>query len=217
MLTNIIFDVDGTLVDSVDLHAMAWQEALQEFGHTEAFETVRAQIGKGGDQLLPMFLSEEELALNEEKISKFRAALFQEKYMEKIRGFHAVRPLFERLLQDGKRIALASSALGKELQFYKEKADIVDLVDTETSQDDADQSKPHPDIFEAALDRLGNPKLEETIVIGDTPYDIDAAGRAGLRTIAVRCGGFPEATLSGAVAIFDGPADLLARYEEWAA
>lgn len=125
-----------------------------------------------------------------------------------------MRELFQRVLADGKRIALASSAIGAELQAYKERANIADLIDAETSKDDADKSKPHPDIFEAALARLEHPPANETIVLGDTPYDIEAAHKAGLRTIAVRCGGFPEETLRGAIAIFQDPADLLARYGE---
>ncbi len=101
-----------------------------------------------------------------------------------------------------------------ELETYKERARISDLVETETSKDDASKSKPHPDIFAAALKQLGHPSAHETIVVGDTPYDIEAAARAGLSTIAVRSGGFPEDTLRGAIAIYDSPADLLARYDE---
>jgi phosphoglycolate phosphatase-like HAD superfamily hydrolase len=214
MIRCVIFDVDGTLVDSVDLHARAWQETLAEFGHIVAFDAIRAQIGKGGDQLLPVFLPPEELTRIEGKISTRRSALFKDHYLELVKGFPQVRELFLRILQDGKAIALASSAAGEELSAYKTKAQIADLVDEETSKDDAEKSKPHPDIFEAALERLGNPSADETIVVGDTPYDVEAAAKAGLRTIAMRCGGFPEGTLRGAVAIYDSPADLLARYAE---
>jgi phosphoglycolate phosphatase-like HAD superfamily hydrolase len=123
--------------------------------------------------------------------------------------------LFERIKADGKRIALASSAKGDELEKYKKIANIADLVDAETSSDDAEQSKPHPDIFEAALERLGQISPERVVVIGDTPYDAEAAGKAGLRTIGVLCGGFPEADLraAGCIAIYRDPADLLARYD----
>jgi phosphoglycolate phosphatase-like HAD superfamily hydrolase len=124
--------------------------------------------------------------------------------------------LFERLKADGKRIALASSAKGDELQTYKKITGIGDLLETETSSDDAEKSKPHPDIFEAALERLGQISPERVVVIGDTPYDAEAAGKAGLRTIGVLCGGFPEADLRGAgcIAIYRDPADLLGRYDE---
>jgi HAD superfamily hydrolase (TIGR01549 family) len=210
----IIFDVDGTLVDSVDLHARAWQEALGEFGKEIGFDEVRSQIGKGGDQLLPAFLSREEMARSERKISARRSAIFKERYLARVAGFPKVRELFQRLLREGKKIALASSAVGDELAAYKERAQIADLIDTETSKDDAEKSKPFPDIFEAALARLGHPKPGETIVVGDTPYDIEAAAKAGLRTIAVRCGGFPEKTLRGALAIYEDPAELLACYAD---
>jgi HAD superfamily hydrolase (TIGR01509 family) len=211
MIRAAIFDVDGTLVNTVDFHAEAWQRAFQHFGKEVAFADVRAQIGKGGDQLMPVFLSKEEIEERGQEISKWRTELFAKEYMPRVQGFPKVRELFQELLAKGLRIALASSAIGKELQTYKDRAQIADLIDTETSKDDAEKSKPHPDIFEAALDRLGNLPPEQAIVIGDTPYDIEAAAKAGLQTIAVRCGGFPEETLQGAVAIYDDPADLLAR------
>jgi phosphoglycolate phosphatase-like HAD superfamily hydrolase len=214
VIRYVIFDVDGTLVDSVDLHARAWQEALREFGKNIPFLKVREQIGKGGDQLLPVFLTPDELARWEKDISARRSEIFRKKYLPQVRGFPNARPLFERLLQDGKKIALASSADGEELEVYKERAQISDLIEAETSKDDAAKSKPHPDIFEAALERLGNPPVGQTIVVGDTPYDIEAARKAGLPAVAVRSGGFPEETLRGAVAIYDNPTDLLAHYAE---
>lgn len=212
MIECVIFDVDGTLVDSVDLHAKAWQEALAEFGKTVSFEEVRAQIGKGGDQLLPVFLTSEERDRLEKDISSWRSERFQKHYLSRVVGFENVRALFQRILADGKKIALASSAQGEELEAYKDLAQIADLIDTETSKDDASKSKPHPDIFKAALERLGNPPAKEVIVVGDTPYDIEAAAKLGVKTIGVRCGGFPEATLADAIAIYNNPTDLLSHY-----
>jgi HAD superfamily hydrolase (TIGR01549 family) len=214
MIEAVIFDVDGTLVDSVDQHAQAWQRAFAHFGHEIDFAGIRAQIGKGGDQLMPVFLSTEEVERRGKEIEDYRKALFQREYLPHVRGFPKVRNLFERILADGKRIALASSAKGDELMAYKKAADIVDLVDAETSSDDAERSKPHPDIFEAALARLELPP-HCAIVIGDSPYDAEAAGKAGVKTIGVLCGGFPEADLrkAGAVQIFGDPADLLANYD----
>jgi phosphoglycolate phosphatase-like HAD superfamily hydrolase len=135
-------------------------------------------------------------------------------YLPLVTGFPDVRTLFERLLHDGKKLALASSAESSELKTYKERAHIADLVQTETSKDDAEKSKPHPDIFEAALKQLGHPAPARTLVVGDTPYDIEAATKAGMATIAVRCGGFDERLLQGAIAIYDNPTDLLAHYEQ---
>ncbi len=211
----VIFDVDGTLVDSVDLHARAWQDAFRDFGHEFDFQEIRSQIGKGGDQLLPVFLAEGEVRKRGEALEEHRAQIFKERYLSQVTAFPGVRPLFERLLADGKRIALASSAKGEELQYYKKTAQIDDLIDTETSSDDAEKSKPHPDIFEAALQRLGDIGAERVVVIGDTPYDAEAASKAGLRTVGVLCGGWPEAELrrAGCIAVFKDPADLLAQYD----
>jgi HAD superfamily hydrolase (TIGR01509 family) len=212
VISAVIFDIDGTLVDSVDLHARAWQETFQEFGKNVTFRQVREQIGKGGDQLLPVFLTLEELDKWEDDIQARRAKRFREHYLPLATAFPHVRELFLRIRDEGKKIALASSAKGDELEAYKKLAQIEDLVEAATSQDDAEKSKPHPDIFKAALTRLGHAP-EEVIVVGDTPYDIEAAGKAGIKTIAVRCGGFPEESLSGAIAIYDSPTDLLTNYE----
>ncbi|MFC0385099.1 HAD family hydrolase [Muricoccus vinaceus] len=215
MVQAVIFDVDGTLVDSVDLHARAWQDAFRDFGHEIAFDRIRGQIGKGGDQLMPVFLSPEEMEAKGEALSKHRTSIMQDRYLGQIRGFEGVRDLFLRIRADGTRIALASSAKADELQRYKAIAGIEDLVDAETSSDDAERSKPFPDIFQAALSRLDGIPARSVVVVGDTPYDAEAAGKAGLRAVGVLCGGFPEEDLrrAGCVAIFGGPADLLARYE----
>jgi len=188
----VIFDIDGTLVDSVDLHAAAWQQAFAKFGHQIPFERIRQQIGKGGDQLIPVFLSREELDRFGRQLEEYRSDLFKREYLPRVRPFPLVRELFERIRHDGKRVTLASSAKKDELAIYKRIARIEDLVETETSADDVERSKPYPDVFQVA------------------------AARAELRTIAVLCGGFAEADLSatGCIAIYRDPADLLARYEE---
>ena len=214
MVKAVIFDIDGTLIDSVDLHARAWQEAFEHFGKQFDFERVRYQIGKGGDQLLPVFLSESEIEKFGDELTKYRGELFKREYLPRIAAFPRVRELFERILRDGKHIALASSAKKEELSEYKRIASIEDLVEEEASADDAEKSKPHPDIFEAALAELG---VEPTaaIVIGDTPYDAEAARKAGVRTIGFLSGGFPEEDLreAGCVRIYKDAADLLANYD----
>jgi HAD superfamily hydrolase (TIGR01549 family) len=216
MIKAVIFDIDGTLVDSVDLHAHAWQEAFRHFGREVPYEDVRSQIGKGGDQLLPVFFSKAELEEFGEELEKYRGDLYKREYLPRVRAFPEVRALFERIRADGKKIALASSAKEEEVKVYKEITHITDLVEEETSADDADKSKPHPDIFEAALAALGDVQTVEVIVVGDTPYDAEAAGKANLRTIGVLCGGFPAADLraAGCITIYQDPADLLARYDE---
>jgi HAD superfamily hydrolase (TIGR01509 family) len=216
----VIFDIDGTLVDSVDLHAHAWQEAFRHFGHDIGYDAIRSQIGKGGDELMPVFLSKEELREKGKAVEEYRTKLFHEKYMPQVKNFPAVRDLIERLRADGKTIVLASSAKKDEIEIYKRIANIADLVDAEVSADDVTKSKPHPDAFESALTKAAGKKRgritpEQAIAIGDSPYDAEAAGKAGLKTIGVRCGGFPEPDLrqAGCAAIADGPADLLRQYE----
>jgi HAD superfamily hydrolase (TIGR01509 family) len=215
MIEAVIFDIDGTLIDSVDLHAASWQEALRHFGHDVPFEEVRAQIGKGGDLLMPALLPEEEVRRRGEEIEAYRLDLFKREYLPRVRPFPSVRELFERIKADGKRIALASSAKQEELARYKQIAGIEDLLEAETSSDDAEKSKPHPDIFEAALARLEGVEVADAIAVGDTPYDAQAAGKIGLRTIGLLCGGWSERELreAGCVAIYRDPADLLRQYD----
>lgn len=215
MAAAFLFDVDGTLIDSVDLHAKAWQETLAHFGFDIPYERVRGQIGKGGDQLLPVFVPENQLERLEEKIQKYRSDLFKREYLSQVRPFPRVRDLFLRIKRDGFLIALASSANADELGSYKTLANVGDLVDAETAGSDVDCSKPCPDVFEVAIDRV-NVEPDNALVIGDTPYDAIAARRAGLRTVGVLCGGFPETDLreAGCIRIYRDPADLLERYDE---
>ena len=212
-----IFDIDGTLLDSVDLHAEAWQRAFHHFGYLNIqFDEVRSQIGKGGDQLLPVFLSKQEIERIGEQLEEFRTELFRREYLQRVCPFPRVRELFVRLKEDGYRLALASSSNKQDLEVYKRILNISDLLEADTSADDAEKSKPHPDIFEAALQRLGGMKPGEAIVVGDTPYDAQAASKLDINEIiGVLCGGFPEEDLrkAGCTQIFRDPADLLEHYE----
>jgi len=212
----VIFDVDGTLVDSVDLHARAWQEALAKFSKLQTFEEVRSQIGKGADQLLPVFLSPAELENFGDELTAYRNELFKRRYLPDVKPFAKTRELFQRIAADGVRRALGSSAKGEELTHYKRIAEIEDLVDIETSADDAEKTKPCPDIFQAALDKLKVHEPQHVLVVGDTPYDAQAAQKIGLRTIGFLSGGFSEASLqeAGCVHIYAGPAHLLERYDQ---
>ncbi|SDM44500.1 haloacid dehalogenase superfamily, subfamily IA, variant 3 with third motif having DD or ED/haloacid dehalogenase superfamily, subfamily IA, variant 1 with third motif having Dx(3-4)D or Dx(3-4)E [Methylobacterium phyllostachyos] len=207
----VIFDIDGTLLDSVDLHARAWVEAFAHFGVATDEAQVRSQIGKGGDELMPVFLPAERIEREGDTIEAYRSDLFKRKFLPEVRPFPGVRALFERIRADGLKIALASSGKRSEVERYTEILGIGDLVDVSTSSDDADRSKPHPDIFEAALKKLNRAPSDQIHVVGDTPYDAEAAAKAGLPTIGLLCGGFPEADLSGAgcIALYRDPQDLL--------
>ena len=218
MIEAVIFDVDGTLIDSVDFHAESWARAFARHGHDVAFTALRSQIGKGGDQLMPEFLSEAELKSVGSSIEKERGSIFAADYLDRVKGFPGCADLFRALRKRGLRIALASSAKASELKAYKVIAGVDGLTDTETASDDASASKPHPDIFLAALDKL---KLapDRAVVVGDTPYDAEAARRAGIAMVGVLCGGFTASDLraGGAARIYRDPADLLVHIDEWAA
>jgi HAD superfamily hydrolase (TIGR01509 family) len=215
MRDAVIFDIDGTLLDTVDLHAESFVAAFRHFGVDAPYDAVRDQIGKGTDNLLPVFLSDAQVDRDGEALAKWRLEYYSRECLPRAKVFPKVRELFQALHDRGATIALATSAEGEVMGAY-EKILPMDLVAEQTTSDDAERSKPHPDIFEAALGRLGNPEPSRVIVVGDTPYDAEAAGKAGLACLGVRCGGFPDDWLreAGCVAIYDGPADLLARLDE---
>jgi HAD superfamily hydrolase (TIGR01509 family) len=214
MIKAVIFDVDGTLIDTVDLHANAWVEALKHFGFEIPFHDMRVQIGKGGDQLLHGLLPPDVVESRGDEIQKFRGELFKRDYMDKAKPFPGVRGLFEHIRASGQKAVLASSGKKDEVEHYKEIAGIADLIDSATSSDDAERSKPFPDIFEAALGKLAPLTAREAVVVGDTPYDAEAARKAGLTSVGVLCGGFAEQALidAGCTAVYRDPQDLLSNY-----
>jgi HAD superfamily hydrolase (TIGR01549 family) len=209
-----IFDLDGTLLDSVDLHAIAWHEAMIEFGHNVSFEQARSQIGKGGDKLIPVFLSADEQRDHGKELEEWRGNRFKTDYLPLVRPFSAVPDLLRRVRDAGVQIAIASSAKKDELDNYLDIARISSLVDLKTSSDDVEESKPAPDIFEIVLKKL---KIEggDAVAVGDTPYDAAGARKVNIATIGVLCGGFAESSLrqAGCVEIYPGPAALFARFE----
>ena len=216
MIKAFIFDIDGTLIDSNDFHAEAWQKAFAKYGKKIAFEKIRPQIGKGADTLLPEFLTDQEIEKFGDEIADLRGKIFKREYMSRVKPFPKVRELFQKIKDDGKKVALASSSNEDEVEEYKKIANIEDLVEKSTSADEAEESKPEPDIFQAALKLLGNPVPETILVVGDTPYDAKAATKAKLKITGVLCGGFPETDLreNGCLEIYENPADLLENYEK---
>jgi HAD superfamily hydrolase (TIGR01509 family) len=214
MLKAVLCDIDGTLVDSNALHAEAWMKAFAHFGYHFTVDDLLHQIGKGGDQLIPHYIPPDQLPQLEEPIKKFRKALFQAQYFNRIRPFPGARALLQKMRSAGLRVALASSADRGDLPRLKEIAQITDLVEEETTSDDAEKSKPHPDIFQATLDRL---KLHasEVIALGDTPWDIEGAKKAGVNTVAVTSGGWTENQLYsfGAIAVYRDVGQLAHEFE----
>ena len=207
----VLLDVDGTLVDSNDAHARAWVDAFAEFEFDVPYERVRSLIGMGGDNLLPEAIEIEKETPRGEALSKRRGEIFKERYLQTINPFRGTRELLERMRAEGLEIAIGTSAQKEDLKPLLEIADVVDLIDSKATSDDAENSKPDPDIIQAALKCLRLP-ASEVLMVGDTPYDIEAAARAGVRTVAFRSGGWTDGGLRGAIAVYAGPWDLLDRF-----
>lgn len=212
-LRGVLLDVDGTLVLSVDAHARAWVDALREAGHEVPLERVRPLIGMGGDRIIPMLLpgmTEDDPGAH--GILERRKEIFLELHAPSLAPAPGARALLERMRADGLQLIVASSAQADELAELLERARVTDLVGERATSDDAETSKPAPDIVQAALERAGL-GAQETVMLGDTPYDIEAAGAAGVGVLALRCGGFPDETFRGALAVYDDPAHLLREYD----
>ena len=207
-----ILDVDGTLVDSNDAHARAWVEAFAEHGITVAFDHVRRSVGMGGDKLMPEVSGIEESSELGAKIASRRGEIFSTRYLPTLQPFPKVRELLERLTADGFTLVVASSAKKEELDPLLARANVADLITGKTSSDDAENSKPDPDIVAAAVKEAGCAK-DRAIMIGDTPYDVAAARRAGIQIVGLECGGWTREALSGSLAVYRDPAHLLAEYE----
>jgi HAD superfamily hydrolase (TIGR01509 family) len=208
----VLFDVDGTLVDSNDSHAAAWVKAFSEHGVTVDPIAVRRCIGMGGDKLMPAVSDLTEESPLGSQIAARRGEIFREQFLPGLKPFPDAAHLVEAVKALGLKAVAASSATKEDLLPLLEVAGAKALLDDWTSSDDADESKPAPDIVEAAVQRA-KVDASEAVMIGDTPYDVVAARKAGVRVIAFRCGGWLDPDLSGAIEIYDGPGDLLARLE----
>jgi HAD superfamily hydrolase (TIGR01509 family) len=209
----VLLDIDGTLIDSNDQHAQAWVDVGREFGIDIDYDHVRRLIGMGGDKVLPEVAGVEEDDPLGKKIKERRGDLFRERYLPKLKPFPHARELLERLREDGYTLVVATSASKEDMDGLLKQAGIRDLIEEKTSSSDAEESKPDPDIVQAALG-AADARPEQALMLGDTPYDVEASGRAGVRCVALRCGGWGDADLADAVAVYDDPSDLLARYAE---
>jgi HAD superfamily hydrolase (TIGR01509 family) len=210
---GVLLDIDGTLVDSNDAHARAWVMAFATENRDIEFSRIRPLIGKGGDKLLAEVAGIDADSDEGKRLSDRRREIFERQFARLLKPTRGARRLLERIRQDGITLAIATSAQAAEVEGLLRVAQVNDLIQAASSSDDAKESKPDPDIVHAALQRAGH-EAAETIMIGDTPYDIEAAARAGVGSIVLRCGGWwRDDQLAGALAIYDDPEDLLHNYD----
>lgn len=204
---TVLLDVDGTLVDSNDLHAEAWCHALEQGGFAASFAQVRPLIGMGGDKVTPLLTGLSADSEQGKQLGELRSKLFRERYLPRVQPFPDARKLLEALLERGHNLVIATSAKGEELTGLLERGGIADLLPVRTSSDDADGSKPDPDIVLAALQKAGV-QPEAALMLGDTPYDLQAATQAGVGFVGLRSGGYDDAALVGALAVYADPSEL---------
>jgi HAD superfamily hydrolase (TIGR01509 family) len=214
VIKAVLFDIDGTLVDSNDYHVAAWQTAFRRVGANFDDRAVHDQIGKGTDMLVPTLLPETDEA-EQEALGEEHGRIFKAQFLSQVVPFAAARQLLVAVRESGRQVVLASSASSDELDHYLDLLDARDLVAATASGDDVEKTKPAPDIVGAALGKLAGVAPAETLMVGDTPYDVEAAAQCGVRTVAVRSGGFADEALTaaGAIAIYDDVAALLEGYE----
>jgi phosphoglycolate phosphatase-like HAD superfamily hydrolase len=209
----VLLDIDGTLIDSNDAHARAWVDALLAHGYVVPFEQVRPLIGMGSDKLIPELTGLDPDSGEAKRISETRSRIFLERELPTLRPTPGARELLEHMKSRGLELVVATSAKADEVEALLRQAGVAELIEAASSSDDVERSKPDPDIVRAAL-RMARRRASQSIMIGDTPYDVGAATRARVPIIALRCGGWDDNALAGAIAIYDHPADLLRHYEE---
>ena len=213
MIRSVILDIDGTLLFSNEAHARAYVDAANELGFdAPPVEEVLRLIGMGGDKLIPRafgFSQEEERG---KRLDERKGNIFRGRYLHSLRPTPGTRELLERLRRDGCGLVVATSANEEDLDGLLRQAQVKDLIEDATSSGEVDASKPDPDVVHAALGQAGV-AADEAVMIGDTPYDVEAATRAGVAIIGVRSGGWDDQALRGAIAVFADPADILANYE----
>ncbi|WP_420136792.1 HAD family hydrolase [Sphingomonas sp.] len=207
-----LFDIDGTLIDSNDLHVCAWQDAFAEEGLVMPSDRIAGQIGKGGDNLVPALAPDLDEA-TQKRLGTREGDIFKQGYIGRAKPFPHARDLLARLCDAGVKVVFASSAAQEQLDHYLDLMEARDLVTATTSIDDVETSKPAPDIFAVALKKLDGLQPDQVLAVGDTPYDVASAGKSGIGTVAVLSGGFDREALADAVAIYTDVADLLDNFE----
>ncbi len=207
-MSHAILDVDGTLVDTNYQHALAWYRAFSEHDIVLPVWRIHRHIGMGGDQLVQALTSEQVERERGDDIRDAETRCYRQLIGE-VRPMKDARRLLEDLHEREHSVVLASSAKQEELDHYLELLDARELVDAWTSSAEVKATKPEPDLVNAAL-RHVNGDARDAIMIGDSPWDAEAAKRAGVRTIAVMTGGFSAEELkgAGAVAVFESVAEL---------
>jgi HAD superfamily hydrolase (TIGR01509 family) len=210
-----LFDVDGTLIDSNDLHVKAWQRAFASFDIEVSTRALHEQMGNGGDRVVRAFCTPAQARKWGKKLIARHVEIFTRDYIDEVRPFPGVRDLFQRLRADRVRIALASSAQKQERDRHIAMLGIADLLDAATTGQAVEHTKPCPDIFQTALARLGGIAPQAAAVIGDSPWDAIAARSGGMCAIGVLSGGFSRRRLSeaGAKPVFRDVAHLLESYD----
>lgn len=208
MNASLLLDIDGTLLDSNDAHTRAWLDALATEGFQTDYASVRSRIGMGGDHLLPSLLGLTEDTAVGKRLSHRRGEIFRARYLPQLKPFPQTREWLQAVRARGVTLVGATSSSGGDAPGLLEKAGVADLLASYTTADDAESSKPDPDIVAAALKKSGVP-ARHALMIGDTPYDITAAKRAGVRAIGFTSGGWPAEKLNEAVLVLDGPAHAL--------
>jgi len=206
----VLLDVDGTLVDSNDMHARAWEAAFAARDLQIPYTRIRMLIGMGGDRLVEQLTGFAPGSRDNKRLTAAHDETLKKRIHE-VTPLVGARRLVLQLIASGYRFAIASSSKAADLEPLLRIADVADLCEVRTNADDVASAKPAPDVVAAAVDKLAVDR-SRAVLIGDTPYDIESARDAGVATIAVTSGGFSREALAGAIAIFEGPADLVARW-----